>query len=222
MSILSHELRQPIGSALAAMSILRKLNPDPALETPRLVLERQLRQITRLVEDLTDTARMAAGHVELKRVPYDLSRQLRELATAWEAQALEQRKSFQATLPDIAVMLFADTERLQQVFSNLVGNAFKYTLPGQSISLTLAVDGPIAVVIVTDEGEGIAPDRLPRIFDLFQRETKTGSGLGVGLAVVRALVEAHGGTIAASSDGPGLGARFVIRLPIRHDLEHLE
>jgi signal transduction histidine kinase/heme-degrading monooxygenase HmoA len=214
MSILSHELRQPIGSALAAMSILRKVNPDPALEAPRVVLERQLRQITRLVEDLTDTARVASGNVELQRAEIDIARQLRELATAWEAQAIEQKKSFTARLPDFPVMFSGDAERLQQVFSNLVGNAFKYTPAGGAIGLSMDVHDRVATVVITDEGEGIAPDRLPRVFDLFQRETKTGSGLGVGLAIVRALVEAHGGTIVAKSDGIGRGATFTVRLPM--------
>jgi signal transduction histidine kinase len=217
LSILSHELRQPIGSALAAMAILRKLNPDPALEAPRVVLERQLRQITRLVEDLADTARVADGNVELQRSSHDLTRQLRELSTAWDAQGIEQQKTFVARFPDTPVTLSADAERLQQVFSNLVGNAFKYTPAGGAVTLTLGVEGRVAVVTVRDEGEGIAPDRLPRIFDLFQRETKTGSGLGVGLAVVRALVDAHGGNITASSGGVGKGATFVVRLPVHVD-----
>ena len=214
LTVLAHELRQPIGSALAAMGVLRRINPDPNLERPRAVLERQLKQITRLVEDLADTARIAAGDVELRKAQVDLVRQLRELATAWEAVAHEQHKSFQCRLPDCPLLLWGDTDRLQQVFSNLVGNAFKYTPAGGAVTIDVVPDGASVVVSVKDEGEGIPPERLPSIFELFQRATNTGTGLGIGLAVVRALVEAHGGTVAAASAGLGQGTTFTVRLPL--------
>ena len=214
LTVLAHELKQPIGGALAAMGVLRKLNPDPQLERPRMVLERQLNQIRRLVEDLADTARVAAGNVELRRERVDLSRQLRELAHVWEALAQEQHKSLAAALPDRPVVVSGDVDRLQQVFSNLVGNALKYTPPGGGVTVALEMSDNSALVSVRDEGEGIAPDQLPKIFDLFQRATTTGSGLGVGLAVVRALVEAHGGSVTARSDGIGRGATFSVVLPL--------
>jgi signal transduction histidine kinase/heme-degrading monooxygenase HmoA len=217
LTVLTHELRQPIASALAAMGVLRKMNPDPALDLPRNVLERQLRQMTRLVDDLADTARVASGQVELRRADLDLTRQLNELATTWETAAQTQRKSFTSRLPDRAVMVWADPERLQQVFSNLVGNAFKYTPDGGAVTVTLDTDQSHATVTVRDEGEGIPADRLPHIFDLFQRATTTGTGLGVGLAVVQALVRAHGGEVAAQSQGLGQGSTFVVRLPLAHD-----
>jgi signal transduction histidine kinase/heme-degrading monooxygenase HmoA len=214
LTVLAHELRQPIGSALAAMGVLRKINPDPNLDRPRAVLERQLKQMNRLVEDLADTARVAAGDVELRRAQVDLVGQLRELATAWEASAHEQHKSFDCRLPDAPLLIWADADRLQQVFSNLVGNAFKYTPPGGAVTVALGTDGVSAIVSVQDEGEGIPPERLPRIFELFQRATSTGAGLGVGLAVVKALVDAHGGTVAAASPGLGRGTTFTVRLPL--------
>ena len=214
LTVLAHELKQPIGGALAAMGVLRKLNPDPQLERPRLVLERQLNQIRRLVEDLADTARVAAGNVELRRSRIDLSRQLRELAHVWEALAVDQHKSLATVLPDQPVVVSGDVDRLQQVFSNLVGNALKYTPPGGAVTVDLELADTTALVSVRDEGEGIAPDQLPRIFDLFQRATTTGSGLGVGLAVVRALVQAHGGSVHAASQGLGRGATFSVILPL--------
>lgn len=215
LRVLSHELRQPIGGALAALGVLRKLNPDPSLERPRALLERQLQQITRLVEDLADTARVAAGDIDLRPEPLDLASQLEEMAQTWDALAQEQHKTFIWRLPGHALPVSGDLNRLQQVFSNLVGNAFKYTPPAGAVTLTAAI-GPDATVVVSiqDEGEGIAPDQLPRIFDLFQRATTTGSGLGVGLAVVRALVAAHGGSVAAASEGLGRGAVFTVRLPL--------
>jgi signal transduction histidine kinase len=214
LTVLAHELRQPIGSALAAMGVLRKLNPDPKLDRPRGLIERQLKQITRLVDDLADTARVAAGDVELQLASVDLGHQLRELATGWEAIAQEQHKTFVYRLPDRPIPVRGDADRLQQVFSNIVGNAFKYTPPEGGVTLSATIEGGSAVISVEDEGEGIAPERLSRIFELFQRATTTGAGLGVGLAVVKALVTAHGGTVTAASEGVGRGAIITVRLPL--------
>ena len=216
LAVLAHELRQPIGSALAAMGVLRKVNPDPNLERPRALIERQLKQITRLVSDLADTARVAGGDIELRQAPVDVVQQLRELSTAWDAMGHEQHKSFDYRVAQDAVHVLGDVDRLQQVFSNLVSNAFKYTPPGGTVTVSVKTEDAWAVVSVRDEGEGIPPERLPRIFELFQRATSTGSGLGVGLAVVKALVEAHGGTVTAASEGLGRGATFTVRLPLAH------
>jgi signal transduction histidine kinase/heme-degrading monooxygenase HmoA len=215
LTVLAHELRQPIGGALAALGVLRKVNPDERLDRPRGALERQLNQIRRLVEDLADTARVASGEVELRRSAVDLARQLRDMTVGWSAQAVDQDKAFAAQLPDTPVVVIGDVDRLQQVFTNLVGNAFKYTPTGGATTLTLGQQDGMAVVSVSDEGEGIAADQLPHVFELFQRATTTSSGLGVGLAVVRALVEAHGGHVTAASGGVGRGATFTVRLPLR-------
>ena len=214
LRILAHELRQPIGSALAGLGVLRKMHPDPSLERPRVLVERQLQQITRLVDDLADTARLASGDIELRREALDLTRQLQDIAQGWAAIAEQQHKHFHLELPDTEMLLRADPDRLQQVFSNVVGNAFKYTPPGATIRLAATVEGDAGVIAVTDEGEGIPPDRLAHVFDLFQRATSTGSGLGVGLAVVKALVMAHDGTVTAASAGLGQGTTITIRLPL--------
>jgi signal transduction histidine kinase len=124
---------------------------------------------------------------------------------------------FVASLPDAPVVVSGDVDRLQQVFTNLVGNAFKYTPTGGAATLALRAEDGMAVIGVSDEGEGIAPDRLPHVFELFRRATTTGSGLGVGLAVVRALVEAHGGDVTAASGGVGQGATFTVQLPLAGD-----
>ena len=214
LRILAHELRQPIGGALAGMGVLRKLNPDPALERPRAVVERQLLQITRLVDDLADTARLAAGDIELRRERLNLTRQLEDIAQTWRAIAEQQHKHFLVELPVTEMLLLGDADRLQQVFSNVLGNAFKYTPPGGTITLAATVQGDRALISIADEGEGILPERLPLIFDLFQRATTTGTGLGVGLAVVKAIVTAHDGTVAAASEGLGRGTSISIRLPL--------
>jgi signal transduction histidine kinase/heme-degrading monooxygenase HmoA len=214
LAVLGHELRQPIASALAAMGVQRALRPDPALDRSRAVLERQLLQISRLVDDLADIARMAAGDVELRQDQVDLVDQLRELGTAWEVIAQQQHKTFVSRLPEGTMVVTGDTHRLQQIFSNLMNNALKYTPASGAVALSLHADGGMAVVDVEDEGEGIPPERLPHIFDLFQRATRTGSGLGVGLAVVKALVTAHGGSVTVASAGAGQGATFTVRLPL--------
>jgi two-component system CheB/CheR fusion protein len=214
LRVLAHELRQPIGSALAAMGVLRKIHPEPALERPRALVERQLQQITRLVDDLADTARLASGDIQLRREALDLTRQLQDIAQAWAAIAEQQHKHFRLELPDTEMLLRGDEDRLQQVFSNVLGNAFKYTPAGAKIRLEARAEGDTAVIAVADDGEGILPERLAHIFDLFQRATNTGSGLGVGLAVVRALVMAHDGTVTAASAGLGQGTTITIRLPL--------
>ena len=214
LMVIAHELRQPISASLAALSVLRRMATDPALERPRSVLERQMLQMTRLVDDLADTARVASGAVELRNQDIDLVQQLRQLATSWEETAKGQGKSFHSELAAQPVFVRGDLDRLQQVFSNLVSNALKYTPEGRQVSVTLRIAGAFAEIAVADEGEGIPADRLPHIFELFQRATTTGSGLGVGLAVVHALVKAHGGTIEAASPGIGRGATFTVRLPL--------
>ena len=214
LMVIAHELRQPISASLAALSVLRRTAVDPALERPRAVLERQMLQMSRLVDDLADTARIASGAVELRNQSVDLVQQLRQLTTSWEETAKAQQKSFRSDLPAEPVFVRGDLDRLQQIFSNLASNALKYTPPGKQVSLVLRIDREFAEVSIADEGEGIPADHLPHIFELFQRATTTGTGLGVGLAVVQALVKAHGGNITADSPGPGQGATFVVRLPL--------
>jgi signal transduction histidine kinase len=213
LTVIAHELRQPISASLAALSVMRRLVTDAKLERPRAVIERQMLQLTRLVDDLADTARVASGAIELRNQEVDLVQQLRQLSTSWEESAKDQDKSFRSDLPPTPVLVRGDLDRLQQIFSNLVSNALKYTPTGKQVVLTLRTDGEFAETSVADEGEGIPADRLPRIFELFQRATTTGTGLGVGLSVVHALVTAHGGTIEAASPGVGLGATFTVRLP---------
>ena len=175
-----------------------------------------MNQMQRLVEDLSDTARVTASAIQLRRSNVDLLQQLRDLSTVWQSVAEDQRKSFVSSVPHGSMMLWADADRLQQVLSNVVGNAFKYTPPGGRVSVTVQREHDFATVIVQDEGEGIPAERLPHIFELFQRATSSASGLGVGLAVVNALVRAHGGTVAAASDGLGRGTTITVRLPLAH------
>ena len=157
---------------------------------------------------------MASGDTELRREALDLTHQLQDIAQTWAAIAEQQHKQFRFELPGSEMLLRGDADRLQQVFSNVLGNAFKYTPPGATITLEATVEGDNAVIAVADEGEGILPDQLANIFELFQRATNTGSGLGVGLAVVKALVMAHDGSVTAASAGLGQGTTITIRLPL--------
>lgn len=213
LMVIAHELRQPISASLAALSVLRRIASDAALERPRGVIERQMLQMTRLVEDLADTARVASGSVELRVENVDLAQLLRQLATSWEETALAQEKTFSSEIPTQPVIVRGDLDRLQQIFSNLISNACKYTPEGGRVFLRMTAVDRVAEISIRDEGEGIPAHRLPHIFELFQRATTTGSGLGVGLAVVHALVKAHGGTIEAKSEGMGRGATFTVQLP---------
>jgi signal transduction histidine kinase/heme-degrading monooxygenase HmoA len=213
LRVVAHELRQPLTTAVAAVAVLRQLNPDPKLDRPRTMLERQLKQMQRLIEDLADTARVAGGQADLRRGDVDLAGRLRELVTIWRGQGEREGKPFDARIPDHPLVISADPERLQQVFLNIVGNAFKYTPPGGAIELELRHEPGWAVAVVRDQGEGIPPERLSKVFELFQRASTTAPGLGVGLAVVRGLVEAHGGTVTAESEGIGFGSTFTVRLP---------
>ena len=169
-------------------------------------------QMTRLVDDLADTARVASGEVELRKKEVDLSS---APSTSTSLGGIRQgpRQDPSHPAPPPSDPRRGDVDRLQQIFSNLVGNALKYTPEGGSILVSLEREGAWAIVSVRDEGEGIPADRLPHIFELFQRATTTGTGLGVGLAVVHALVRRTGGSIEAASPGVGQGATFTVRLP---------
>lgn len=218
ISILAHELRSPLAPIANAVDVLTTSRDDPrAVPYACDIIRRQLWLLNRLVEDLFDSSCIAHGVVELTRRPVDL---VTVLTTAVEAvQPLIERRSQKLTsrLPQQPVILNADAVRLAQVFTNLLHNAAKYTDMGGCIGLSLDCSQDGVVVRVRDSGIGIEADALPLIFELFVRVTpKSGSnttGLGIGLCLARQLVELHGGTITAHSDGAGRGSEFVVRLP---------
>lgn len=182
----------------------------------RAAMERQVHHVVRLVDDLLDVSRIARGKLELQRSTTRLGD---VIATAVEItrSLIEQRRHALTVDVEPGIALDADATRLVQVVSNLLVNAARYTPPGGTIALDARRDGGDVVIRVRDNGQGIAPELLPRIFDLFlqgKRTTdRTQGGLGIGLAIVKNLVAAHGGTIAAHSDGDGRGALFTVRLP---------
>jgi len=218
LATLSHELRNPLGAivnAVAALDHTGTLGDDKAARL-RQIIHRQTHHLTRLVDDLLDVARATAGKIALTRHPVDLAdvvggciRSLRETR-----RADGRRVTFRAE----SVIVNADPTRLAQIITNLLDNAVKFTPSGGSVDVDVVREGQEAVVRVSDTGVGIDSETLPRLFTLFaqarQAIDRSVGGLGIGLALSRRLVEMHGGTISAASEGHGRGARFTVRLPV--------
>ena len=215
VSTLAHELRQPLSALLAAVEVLR-LAPDSAgARRATDVMKRQIAQMNRVVEDLLDATRWAQGKVTLQKKRIDL-RDVISDAVLDVAGAVAERGHQLALAPaPEGLCIHGDAQRIQQVLSNLLRNAVKYTEPGGRISLACAAADGAAVVRVSDTGRGIEPDALPHIFDLFsQVRPLESAGLGIGLSVVKEIVLLHGGRIEARSEGVGRGTEFIVTLPL--------
>ena len=219
LAMLAHELRNPLAPILHAVQLMRmKSLPDPQLRRARDVIERQLAQLARLVDDLLDVSRITRGMINLAREPIEVSTLL---ARAVETvQPLIQERGHQLTVdaPEGALRVNVDPVRLTQALGNILGNAAKYTDPGGRIRLTAGERDGDVEIRVRDSGIGIAEELLPRIFELFTQLDRSldrpQGGLGIGLALVRRLVEMHGGRVSAHSGGAGQGSEFVICLPL--------
>ena len=216
LAMLGHELRNPLSPILTALQLM-KLRGSDASERERTVIERQVTHLTRLVDDLLDVSRIAQGKVELKEEIVEMAAIVAK-AIEIASPLLEQRThTLDVHVQRNGLAVRGDSTRLSQVVSNLLTNAAKYTPPGGHITIRTAAEGGEVAVRVRDTGMGIAPDVLPRVFDLFVQERqaidRSQGGLGLGLTIVRSLVERHGGTVSADSDGPGKGSEFVVRLP---------
>ena len=209
-----HELRQPISAAVAALAVMKVRAGRSRGEAAREVVERQMQQISRIIDDLLDATRIVRGQVPLRIEPHDLGSIVRRSLETVGAAATARGIRLSSSIPGDPVMAPADESRVEQVLVNLLSNAVRYTPDGGEIDMVLESSPASAVIRVRDTGEGIPADRLARIFDLFVRGEHS-QGLGIGLAVARALIEAHGGTIAAKSGGPGTGSEFTIQLPRR-------
>jgi signal transduction histidine kinase len=216
LAMLGHELRNPLGAISNAVHLLARLGPpDTRAEQARAIIERQAQHLGRLVDDLLDVGRATTGKIVLQREALDLADVARRALAARARSGQAERHRLALTAEPVWV--HADAVRLEQVVTNLLENAVRYTPPGGAIDVTVERDGEHAVLAVQDTGVGIAADLLPRIFDLFVQGDhtlhRTGGGLGIGLTLVRRLVELHAGTVTAASDGPGRGSRFTVRLP---------
>ena len=219
LAMLAHELRNPLAPIRNAVHLM-KLKPleDPQLQLSRDIIERQLIQLSRLVDDLLDVSRITRGKINLARRRVELS-ELVARAVETVAPTIESRgHALEVVIPKRVLMIYGDPMRLTQALGNVLANAAKYTDNGGSITLRARRRRRDIEITVRDTGIGIVPDVLPCIFDLFtQLDRRTGrhqGGLGIGLALVRQLVEMHGGTVSASSEGPGKGSEFLIRLPL--------
>jgi PAS domain S-box-containing protein len=223
LATLAHELRNPLAPIRNGLQILRLAGKDPvATAQVQEMLERQVNHLVRLVDDLMEVARVTRGRIELRREPVDLGAMLRSAVETSRPLIEAAQHELDVDLPEEPVTLIADPVRLAQIVANLLNNAAKYTEDGGRITLSGRREGNHAVVLVRDTGVGIPVEVLPRVFDLFAQADRTyhraQGGLGIGLTLVRTLVELHGGTVSAKSDGAGQGSEFVVRLPLGVEL----
>jgi PAS domain S-box-containing protein len=218
LAMLAHELRNPLAPIRNALGMLGLADDDPATRRwAGEVIDRQVRHLTSLVDDLLDVARTAQGQVALPRTPVAVAALVGSAVESSRPLIDARRHHLAVDLPAEVLHVEGDATRLAQVVLNLLNNAAKYTPEGGHIRLSVAAEDGAVVLRVADDGEGIAPELLPRVFDLFTQASRTPDrtqgGLGIGLTLVRRLVELHGGTVAARSAGPGRGAEFLVRLP---------
>lgn len=215
---LGHELRNPLGSVTTALEVL----DGPAREAEseermRQILRRQVGQLARLVDDLLDVSRIEQGKVALRTERLDLAEVLRDVVESHRAEAEAAEVTLGTELPEEPAWVEADGTRLVQVVENLVSNALKFTDPGGRVTVALERSGGELAVRVRDTGCGLAPDEIEKVFEPFaqtdEAQRRMAGGLGLGLPIVKGLVEAHGGRLEAASPGPGEGAEFTVRLP---------
>jgi PAS domain S-box-containing protein len=219
MAVVAHELRGPLAAILGAVQILQiKGPPDPLLQQQRETIIRQTNRLAKLVEDLLDVGRVIAGKLRLEKRRVDLTSILKEAVETCAPLIQQHRHTLRVVFPESAIHLDADGGRLVQVVCNLLNNAATYMQEGGRIELTGFEEAGTAVIRVRDEGVGIPPDMLDRIFHRFVQvgtsDRRTKGGLGIGLALVKAIVELNGGRVEARSDGIGTGSEFTVRLPI--------
>ncbi len=217
LAMLAHELRNPLAPILTAAQLLRQKGlPADQREHSCAIIERQGRHMARLLDDLLDLSRVTYGKIELRKQVVDLGTILSDAIHGSRSLIDGRQHQLALSLPPVPLRVEADPTRLGQVMVNLLNNAAKYTEPGGRIELSLQRDGTQAVVRVKDSGMGIPPSALASIFEPFAQLNpsldRAQGGLGIGLTLVRRLVELHGGTIAAHSDGLGRGSEFVVRL----------
>jgi len=222
LAMLAHELRNPLAPIRNAVRLLKKLGPkDPQLEWSRDVIDRQVSHMARLLDDLLDVARIMRGKITLKTEPIRLTDAIERALEATRPSMEAKKQILTVSLPATLLWIQGDLTRLAQVLGNLLDNAMKYTNEGGRITLNVTSEAGFASILIQDTGMGIAPELLPQVFDLFiqadQSLGRSEGGLGIGLTLVRQLVQMHGGTVTASSAGLGQGSEFTVRLPLLQD-----
>jgi PAS domain S-box-containing protein len=219
LATLAHELRNPLAPIRNGLQIWRLGHSDPEMmEQARDMMERQLSQMVRLVDDLLDLSRVSRGTIELRKERIDLAKIVQQAVETSRPVIEQAGHELTIHLPPSTTYVDADLTRMAQVFSNILNNAAKYTESGGHIRLSVERHGDEAVVSVQDDGVGIPADMLPNVFDMFTQVDRnlerSQGGLGIGLSIVKRLVEMHGGDIEVKSDGHGTGSEFIVRLPV--------
>ena len=218
LATLAHELRNPLAPIRTGLHLLRITQPgSDSAEQARAMMERQLGHLVRLVDDLLELSRISRGKIDLRRAPIELAAVVLSAVETSRPAIEAARHQLDIGLPARPLIVDADFVRIAQVIANLLNNAAKYTDPGGHIALSVRAEAGDAVISIRDDGVGIPAELLPRVFDMFAQVDRNldraQGGLGIGLALAKSLVEMHGGTIEARSDGPGRGSEFIVRLP---------
>jgi len=218
LAMLGHELRNPLGAIKNSVGLLQsEQEQTSAQRRAQALIDRQVRRMMRLVDDLLDVSRIRHGYLSLQRERIDLRAAVSNAVETLESETKERGQQLGMALPGEPVWVLADPERLEQVFVNLLANASRYTDAGGEIAVFVHLSDGHAVVRVRDTGIGIAPQALPHVFDLYRQadeaNPRSRAGLGIGLALVRQLVQLHGGTVSVASAGLGQGSEFTVHLP---------
>jgi signal transduction histidine kinase/CheY-like chemotaxis protein len=219
LAMLGHELRNPLAAIMNAKQLMDRAAKNlTSVQRPLTIIDRQLRHLNQLVDDLLDVARITSGKITLKRSAVDLGALVRNVVDALTRNGREHGLDLKADTSGEPIFVMADPVRLEQVLGNIITNAIKYTPSGGHIEVTLTRNGPSAELKVTDSGVGISADVLPTVFNPFTQADRTleraQGGMGLGLAVVRSLVHLHGGQVSAYSAGLGHGSEFSVSLPV--------
>jgi len=226
LATLAHELRNPLAPMVNALTLMETADvPPDAVRNARAIIGRQLSHMVRLVEDLLDVSRISRGKLTIRKELVELTGVMKSAVDTVRPLLSAKDQSLSISLPDHPVYLQADPVRLSQVFSNLLNNATKYTPADGRIAVAATVEDGVACVRITDSGKGISPATLPVMFDMFVQDEHTDlrgqPGLGVGLALAKRLIELHGGTIEADSEGRGHGSTFSVTMPVEAQLARL-
>jgi signal transduction histidine kinase/ActR/RegA family two-component response regulator len=222
LATLAHELRNPLAPIRNSLEVMRRAGEQrEAVDTARAIMERQLIHMVRLVDDLLDLSRITRGRIELRRERIRLAAALEDALETCRPQFEERGQELTLEAPESSLLVDGDRTRLAQVFTNLLSNASKYSPRGSPVVIRAQDAGEWVSVSVRDQGIGIAPEALPRIFDIFSQAVRsnelTDGGLGIGLSLVRSLVDQHGGRVEALSEGLGRGSEFIVHLPVARE-----
>lgn len=220
LAVLSHELRTPLASIVTGMELLKRSLQSVAgvpesLHKTCATIERHERHLVRLVDDLLDLSRIKSGNVELRVAPVQIKGIVEQAVAISQHLITEKGHDLSVELPQAPVFVMGDSVRLAQVIGNLLNNAARYTDPGGRIAITCKLEGPQIELAVTDNGRGIAAEHIPHIFDMFMQGQKAeDGGIGVGLALVKRIVDLHRGTVIARSQGAGMGSEVIVSIPV--------